>query len=350
MSEVSLPRAGGANFDASAQRARFGGELASVTPITDAVSASEKPRGAQRLDIRNPRDVQTAAKILVAGEDPLFARFGNILGVFGHPSAETVGNINEFKGRPRSQTGSVTTSSEHYESLADWEHLDGGLLVPNADVRLNKETALTLIDALSKEGPVGVLLPAADHIPGHLSRTEQNANGELRTVQLIVPGQNCPSTEVFSAAVNQLPDMPIIFATSGNMSKTVMKSEQPAHYDYDPLVREFTEQGKGDITVITDSEEEEHKVRGRHRYHDQRSTTILRLDDVVREEDGAPKIDKNGRPILKVQRHGSMHAVYLRDILAEHGFGIQFPPEESRVPIRTDASTEVVSFVNPAQK
>lgn len=344
MSEVPLMGPSGATFDAAAQRAAFTDGLAPVIPIADAIKPAETPRGARRLDIRNPRDVQTAAEILVAGKDPLFARFGNILGVFGHPSAETVGGINEFKGRPRTQTGSITTTPEHYEDVADWSMLDNGLLVPGSETRLDKKTVLKLIHALSQDGPVGVLLPAADHIPGHLSRTIDRQGGELRTVQLIVPGKDCPSNDVFAAAVKQMPETPFIFATSGNVSRAVMKTEQPAHYNYGPLVEEFKAQGKGGITVITDSAIAEKTVESRHRYHDQRSTTIFRLDGVVREPDGSPVLDSEGRPVLHVQRHGSMYEGYMRGVLAEHGFGVEFPSAEFRVPMRAKV-TDV--FVGP---
>lgn len=317
----------------AARHARHDSLLAGITSV-DRVQTPESPNGGKRLDIHNPLHVQEAAERIAAGE-PMFSVFANIIGVFGNPSEKVVGDINEFKGRPRNQTGSVTTVRGHYEELADWGQM-------HKDV-LSKGTAMRLVDKLSTFGPVGFLLPAADHIPPHLSRLEQKAEKEFKTVQLIVPGMNCPSNALFAETIKRIPEN-YAFATSGNMSKAVMRTEQPAHYRYQPLVEEFAEQGKGNITVITYNDER--AMRRMFPYHDQRSTTIVRLDDVIRTPDGSPVLDEQGRMMLRVNRHGSMNELLMRRLLAEEGYGVQFPDAAQRVPIRfyTEGARRMQTF------
>ncbi len=319
-----------AKFRAPAQGSSGAEQIASVTPITDAPSSPAR-RESTRLNIKDPRHVDQAARILTETTDPVFVQFGNIHGVFGHPSDEAVSSINEFKGRKPDQVGSITTTQKHWEGIADWSQLD-----PEA---ISKGTALEIVRDLSNIGPIGAVLPAAEHIPGLLSKKDAYNGGPIRTVQLIVPGTGAPAEAVFSRAADLMPDKPFVFATSGNTSKAVNDGkEQPAHHRYEDLVAEFESHGHDGITVITAQNE----ARAKHKfpYNDHRSTSILRLHDVVRQENGEPQLDEQGRKILEVTRDGSMHQGVLREVLANHGYGVIFPAPEKRVPIRDYSEAE----------
>lgn len=275
---------------------------------------------AVELNVRNSEDRSRAANLLVTGEAPLFSLFGNIIGAFSNPQAEAVGDLNELKGRPRTQTGSVTTSPDFYKSLVDWD-------AHNTDA-IDPQKTLALIEHLSRLGPIGFLLPAADHVPPHLSRPATFAGKDVKTVQLIVPGQQCPFGEVVGNAVRRMPDSPFIFATSGNMSKAVTGTEQAAHHRFGPMLEEFAEEGRTGLTVLSDDEQD---MWRRHPFHEPRSTTIVRLHDVHQGENGESR-DHKGRPVIEVTRHGSTHEGYLRQVLNEHGFGVAFPKD--RIPER----------------
>jgi len=270
------------------------------------------------LDIKNSEDIHHASHLLATGENPLVAPFGNIIGYFSNPSEQAVGDLNEFKGRPRSQTGSITTSPGYYPHIGDWSKLDSTVLPKNK--------VLSLIQDLSHMGPIGFILPAADFIPSHLSKT---VNGSQKTVQLIVPGKESPVNEIFEGAVKQMPDNPFIFATSGNVSSKLTGVEGAAHHRFGPLIEEFARAGKGGLIVLRDDEE---AMRRRHPFHDTRSTTILNLSDVVRDNKGNILTDKQGRPMISISRHGSADERYIRKILAGQGFGASFPKE--RIPSR----------------
>lgn len=278
------------------------------------------------LDIQSQADIQTAVDYLVSGDAPLFLPFGNIIGAFSNPSEQAVGDLNELKGRKREQPGSVTTVSQHYEGLADWENLD--------DV-LTKTKVLDIIGHLSKLGPIGFLLPAIDGIPTHLSKTADINGRSLKTVQLIVPGDESPVNAIFQSAASQMPDNPYLFATSANMSKAVTKTEQAAHHRFAPLVKEFAQEGRGGLIVVRDDET---AMRRRHPFHDSRSTTILDLTGVVRNTKGVALLDRQDRPIVRVSRFGSAHPRLVRNFLEEQGLGVEFP--ETKIPKRDYSTAE----------
>ncbi|HWY79254.1 MAG TPA: hypothetical protein VNW29_02760 [Candidatus Sulfotelmatobacter sp.] len=268
------------------------------------------------LTLNNPEDRKKAVGWLVSGEYPFIMPFGNILGAFTHPSSEAVGNLNALKGRPREQTGSITTSPNHYSELANWAALDQAVLTEG--------TVLDIVDHLSTHGPVGFILPAADSIPPHLSKEIMKQGKQIKTVQLIVPGKNSPVSDIFRAAADKMPkETPYFFATSANRSGTEV------HHRYNPLVAELIQDRKGKFVVVVD---DERQMRRRHPYHDSRSTTIIDMTDVVRDSDGQVLRDEKGRPLIAISRHGSAHEAYVRKVLAQHGFGAQFP--DQRIPER----------------
>jgi hypothetical protein len=279
------------------------------------------------LDIHNQDDVAQAVDYLVSGDRPLVIPFGNIIGFFSNPAKEHVQEANIFKGRPSTQTGSVTTSPEFYSDLIDWNRF-------NTDM-LPRDAVLGLIDHLSQHGPIGVILPASNLVPSHLSRAITFPDGELKTVQLIVPGNDSPANAIFRGAVARMPESPFIFATSGNVSSKLTGTDGAAHHRFAPLIEEFAQEGRGGLTVVTDNEKE---MRKRHPFFDTRSTTILNLLDYQRDGNNQALTDSEGRPIIKINRHGSAHERWLRGVLEDHGLGAEFPTE--RLPERHYSSFE----------
>ena len=281
------------------------------------------------LDIHDSKDIAKAIDHLVSGTQPLIIPFGNIIGLFSNPAKEHVESANLLKGRRKDQPGSVTTSSNYYSDLVAWDKLDSDVL-PRSEV-------LSLIKHLSMHGPIGFILPAEAYIPSHLSKEISSPEGKVNTVQLIVPGENSPASAIFEGAVDRMKDTPFIFATSGNVSHRLTGKEGAAHHRFSPLIEEFAEEGIGGLTVVKDNEKE---MRRRHPYFDPRSTTIINLRDVVRADKGDILFDAKGRPVIQVARHGSAHESYVREVLADHGFGVSFP--EGRIPERTYSITEKV--------
>src|SRR6478752_6966596 len=137
-----------------------------------------------RLVLDRSADAHHAAARLAGF--PVAHGFGSIYALTARGDA--VRRVNALKGRPLGQTGSVTAPTGH--------ELDAFAL---AALPRDVSAALVqeLVDAFGALGPFGFRGPAAAHVPAGLT----SVDGDVRTVQVIVPGRACPS-QVFLAAAS----------------------------------------------------------------------------------------------------------------------------------------------------
>ena len=82
--------------------------------------------------------------------------FGQFYALSTRPDASTVGQMNQWKGRPFDQVGSISTTPLLIPSLFDWSK------VPDENAR---PRVLALMDALLALGPFGFRGPAHEDIP-----------------------------------------------------------------------------------------------------------------------------------------------------------------------------------------
>lgn len=263
--------------------------------------------------INNLEHVQEAAEAVALGR-PLIvlAPFGNIYGLFGHPSKEVVSAVNVAKGRPADQVGSITTTEEYILKMFDLKTLPEGL---------DQNKIKSLIDAFNMLGPIGFVGPAAAHIPDHLVSTVTRENQSLRVVQVITPGYNAPFNDFLRAVINHMGTDPnYLFATSANLSHHVTGQEEPAHFRRKPLQQEF----KGTNGVIMLAHPNENAMGVDYSAHEQSSTSIIRLDSLSPE--GALIVRRHGSLAINKINEISQEAVGLPAVLAEEGL--------SRAPVR----------------
>jgi len=224
--------------------------------------------------------------------------FGNIYALAARPEVDAVRAANLMKGRPAEQVGSVVTTPARIPAVYDWSRLPD---------ELTPQAALCLMDALFDVGPFGFRGPAADTVPDHLSHDHSG----VRTTQLIAPGYSCPSNAFIGACLQRIGG-DILHITSANRSHHVSGSvEEPAHYRGDALAAEFG--GGPELLVLNHPDEA--GVRDRHPLHAPMSTTVLALHRTA-------GVDRQGRVVLVIERHGSLPVEEVRRIVGPLGFDV----------------------------
>jgi tRNA A37 threonylcarbamoyladenosine synthetase subunit TsaC/SUA5/YrdC len=243
-----------------------------------------------------PDDVERTARALVDGA-VVAAAFGNFYVVVTNPAAATVRRVNLAKGRPADQVGSITTAAARIPAMFDWTRLSG-LLEP-ARVR-------ALMDTLYAQGPFGFRGPAADHIPPHLTQTDQG----VRTTQVIAPGAACPSNVFFDRAATLMRDAPL-YITSANRSRHLTGAdEEPAHWRADGIAADFDH--VPELAII--AHRDEAAARATYPRYLPTSVTLLSFH--------APYPGPTGRPVLTVDRHGSLSIEDVRTVAEPLGFDV----------------------------
>jgi 2-isopropylmalate synthase len=246
----------------------------------------------------------------------LFYSFGNFCAIAAHPDHGSVVRVNLLKGRPENQVGSIATTRDRFVRLFDWS------LVP---APLSQERLLELIDAFYELGPMGFRGPAVHTMPGHLTSLDSTT----RTTQLIGPGYRCPSNALVDEALARTGG-DYLFITSANVSSGVTGRVEPAHYDLRGMQEDF---GNADGVVLI-GHREEGPVRASYPRHLPMSTSILAFHRLG--------TDEQGRPALVLERHGSLAADDVRDIVAGFGFGLVLGPGAAeRLPLRDDTAIGV---------
>jgi hypothetical protein len=253
---------------------------------------------ANQLDIANAADRDRAAVLLAEGH-MIGHAVANIYVLGAHPAVDNVRAVNLLKGRPSDQVGSVTTRRDLVPRLFDWSALPDGL---------DRGRVLALMDALWALGPFGFRGPAAAQVPHHLSAHD----GAARTVQLVLPGDRCPSN-LFVARALELTGLDYLFGTSANRSHRVTGTgDEPPHYLAAALSDEFD--SVPGFTLLRHADD----VATARLYplHRRMSTTVLSFHRL------APSDATDGRPRLIVERHGSLSVDVLRMI--GHSFDLDF--------------------------
>ena len=205
-----------------------------------------------------------------------------------------------LKGRPENQVGNLTSTRDRFERLFDWS------LLPD---ELDRTRVLALMDDFYALGPMGFRGPAAHHVPGHLTSLDD----ELRTTQVIGPGYRCPSNELLDEILTRVGE-DFLFITSANVS-----GGQDGFG------------GKDGILLI--GHRDEGAVRASYARHLPMSTSILAIHRLAQ--------DEAGEPALILECHGSLGADDVRELAAEHGFGLVLGEKaRERLPLRDDIAVE----------
>ncbi|MBO3095449.1 hypothetical protein [Cellulomonas dongxiuzhuiae] len=247
-----------------------------------------------RLVLDRPDDVAHAVRSLADGV-PVAHGFGNIYALTGR--ADAVVRINALKGRPHDQTGSLTAPAGRVLSALDLSALPAcvspGLL---ADV----------VDAFRALGPFGFRGPAAAHVPPGLTALD----GSVTTAQVIVPGDACPSQRFLAASSDAVG---LLAISSANRSRHVTgQVDAPVHWRADALRAELA---GGDLVLLEHGDEA--AARARFPRHTTVSTTILAFHRAER---------VRGRVHLTLERHGSLAAQEVAQVLAALGLGVTAGP------------------------
>ena len=259
--------------------------------------------GAYRL-IDEPTDVELTARALVDGAVVATA-FGNFYVIVANPAAATVRRINLAKGRPVDQVGSITTAAARIPAMFDWSQLSG---------LLDEHRVRTLMDTLYAQGPFGFRGPAAAHIPNHLTQLDQG----VRTTQVIAPGAACPSNVFFDVSARSMGDAPL-YITSANRSRHLTgAAEEPAHWQADGIAADFAH--VAELVVIAHRNE----ARARATYPSYLPTSVTLLSF------HAPQLGPTGRPVLTIDRHGSLSIGDVRRVADPFGFDVVLGPTAQR--------------------
>ncbi|MER5635431.1 hypothetical protein ABT095_00555 [Kitasatospora sp. NPDC002227] len=238
-------------------------------------------------------DARRAAEAVAEGAAVGYG-FGNIYALAARPEQPVVARVNRLKGRPAGQVGSVTTTPARIPLIFDWSRLPAGA---------GHREVTALIDALYTLGPFGFRGPAAELVPAHLT--------DGGTVQVIAPGYSCPSNE-FLAQSLALVEGELLLITSANRSHHLTGAlEEPAHWQVATLGTEFA---PGELGCLLEHPDEE-VARRNYPLHEPRSTSVLAFDRV----EGA---DREGRPCLVLERHGSLEVERVRRVAERWGFGV----------------------------
>jgi tRNA A37 threonylcarbamoyladenosine synthetase subunit TsaC/SUA5/YrdC len=250
--------------------------------------------------IDDPADVSRAAAALASGAVAGTA-FGNFYVIVSCPDAATVRRVNLAKGRPADQVGSITTAFGRIPGCYDWAALDP---------RLDQRRLRALMAHLHGLGPFGFRGPAAAHVPAHLTQVDQG----VRTTQVIAPGRACPSNALFEAVVSQY-GLGLLYITSANRSRHLTGAEEePAHWAGAALAADFP-----DLLLVSHRDE----VRARAAYPRFTTTSVTLLSFHAPGGTAA-------RPVLTVDRHGSLPMEDVRDVAAEYGFDVVLGPTARR--------------------
>ena len=247
------------------------------------------------LDIADLTHRRAAAEA-TAGGAALFYAFGNFCALAALPGLESMRAMNRLKGRPLDQVGSVTTTPEKAASVFDWGNLPG----------LSRRLVTAVMSDLHALGPIGFRGPAADHIPDHLTQLD----GDTRTVQLISPGDRCPSNALVQDILEHSGEE-ILYITSANRSG----DGSAAHCEMAEIQRDF---GREDNVVLIGHRNE---ARNRRAYpvHRPCSTSIVAFH----------------RGVLTLERHGSLHVSEIRNVALRRGLALAIGDEaHDRVPVR----------------
>lgn len=256
--------------------------------------ADPAPAPGRRL-VDDPGDLAAAAAALRAGA-VVGHPFANVYALTSRPDAATVRSVNLLAGRPPRQVGSVTTTPMRLPLLLDRSRLP-----------LAGHAVLGLLDALLGLGPIGVRGPAAAGVPGHVTQVD----GGVRTVRVLSPGLACPSTDFLARALHAAGTELLAVTVAGRSRRLPVAGEQPAHRRAAGLRTDFGD----DPRFLLLEHRDERDAQARYPAYAPVAPTVLTL----------PTVPATGRrPRLVLERHGSLTAERVRDVI--DGFGFDLVP------------------------
>ena len=231
--------------------------------------------------------------------------FGNFYVIVTSPAASVVRAVNLAKGRPVDQVGSITTAAHRIPTMFDWSQLPDGVAL---------ERISGLMDVLYAYGPFGFRGPAAEHVPEHLTQVDRG----IRTTQVIAPGRACPSNVFFERAVAELGTR-LLYITSANRSRHLTgAAEEPAHW----LAAGIAEDFEHVPALVILEHRDEAAARALYPAFAPTSVTLLSFHHT------AP--GRTGRPVLTIDRHGSLPLAEVARIADPFGFDIVLGPTAQR--------------------
>lgn len=272
------------------------------------------------LRLTRPADASYAARELATGA-VVGHGFANFYVITTRGDADTVRRVNIMKGRPAGQVGSITTTPSRIPAVWDWSQLPAPL---------TRRRVLGVIDTFFGLGPFGFRGPAAAHIPPHLTSPDAG----VATAQVIAPGYACPSNDFLARAIDANDD-DLLYITSANRSRHLTgANDSPAHWRADGLRTEFGTDPTTGLLMLEHADEE--AARRRYPRYLPMSTTILGFHRVT--------MGVDGRPALRLERHGSLPADVVREQLDRVGFGMTIAPgARTRLLLREYDDTSVVA-------
>jgi len=247
------------------------------------------------LCLANDSDIELAAEALVEGL-PVAAGFGNFYAIFTRADAATVAQMNVWKGRPPTQTGSVSTTTLRIPTLFDFTQLPP---------TLSEKRVLDVMEAFLNRGPIGFRGPAAADIPVHMT----GKDADVRTAQTIVAGYRCPSNKLVARAIEQVPER-YLYITSANLSHHLTGIEEPAHWKPAPLIFDF----RHIVNLQLIRHESENVAHENYPGYAEMSTTVISFHR---------RAEVDGRPALRLERWGSMDIPDVREVLDRFGLGLE---------------------------
>jgi tRNA A37 threonylcarbamoyladenosine synthetase subunit TsaC/SUA5/YrdC len=258
------------------------------------------------LNLSSRADRRLAA-IATTNGAALFYGFGNFCALAAMPDLASMHRINALKGRPRDQVGSVTTDPSQAHLVFDWHGLDRERIEP-------------VMAELLALGPIGFRGPASELVPDHLSVMD----GDVRTAQLIMPGDGCPSNDLVRSILHRSGES-LLFITSANTSSTVTGEPEAAHCEMRAIRREF---GHRAGTVLI-GHADERANRRLYPYHLPCSTSIVAFH----------------RGGLVLERHGSLGIDEVRRVAGAHGMELTVAPgARERLPVRPPSADALRSW------
>jgi hypothetical protein len=263
------------------------------------------------LDIADLPQRREAAEATAEGA-ALFYAFGNFCALAARPDLASLQAMNRLKGRPLDQVGSVTTTPERAKLVFDWDR-----------VQLPWSALVATMADLHALGPIGFRGPAAERIPDHLTVTDAG----VRTVQLISPGDACPSNALVGDVLDLIGE-DILYITSANTSSHVSKHTEAAHYEMREIQREF---GERDGVVLI-GHRNERAIRRQYPRHLPCSTSIVAFH--------------NGELVL--ERLGSLDAGVIETVANRHGLTLTIgEAARERVPVRASSRPALRASYGP---
>jgi tRNA A37 threonylcarbamoyladenosine synthetase subunit TsaC/SUA5/YrdC len=261
-------------------------------------------QGTATRRLGDTHDIEAAARDLAAGA-VVGQGFANFYVMTSRGDRETVRRVNVMKGRPPDQVGSITVPPSRIAELFDWDALPPGL---------SRRRVLGVVDTLYRLGPFGFRGPAARHLPHHLTLTE----GGVRTAQVIAPGYACPSNDFLARSLEATGE-DVLYVTSANRSRHLTGADDtPAHWRAAGLRQEF---GHEMLFSLLEHDDED-AARAAYPGYLPMSTTILGFHAAVRYPSDTPRT----RPLLVLERHGSLAADAVRAVLDRLGFELAIAP------------------------